>query len=192
MRFEIYSRVGRVEQIPEETSVTVGVFDGVHRGHQQLLSQMDGARLVVTLTAHPSFVLGRRESEYWLDDPEEHLSLLFEAGAKYVAVLPFTQEVARMTACETTRMLYSQLKMRNLLVGYDSRFGNKADDDFGRLPDLAAELGFTLQRGMPSDRRCRKDAWRTPPCCWGATTASTATCSTGAAWDTRWASLQPT
>ena len=149
MRFEIYSRVGRVEQIPEETSVTVGVFDGVHRGHQQLLSQMDGARLVVTLTAHPSFVLGRRESEYWLDDPEEHLRLLFEAGAKYVVVLPFTQEVARMTACETTRMLYSQLKMRNLLVGYDSRFGNKADDDFGRLPELAAELGFTLQRGMP-------------------------------------------
>lgn len=149
MMFEIYSRAGRVEHIPEETSVTVGVFDGVHLGHQQLLSQMEGARLVVTLTAHPSFVLGRRQNEYWLDDPEEHLRLLFEAGAKYVAVLPFTQEVAQMTACETARLLYDRLNMRKLLLGYDSRFGSKDHDDFDSLPQLAAGLGFTLQRGTP-------------------------------------------
>lgn len=149
MMFEIYSRAGRVEHIPEETSVTVGVFDGVHLGHQQLLSQMDGARLVVTLTAHPSFVLGRRQSEYWLDDPEEHLHLLFNAGAKYVAVLPFTAEVASMSACRMARLLYDQLNMRSLLLGYDSRFGSKQDDDFDRLPLLAAELGFSLDRGEP-------------------------------------------
>lgn len=153
--FQLYDIHGSIDTIVEETAVTVGVFDGVHRGHQQLLSQMLPAThyplptLVVTLTAHPSFVLGRRQSEYWLDDPEEHLRLLFEAGAKYVAVLPFTREVAQLSACEMARLLYEKLNMRSLLLGYDSRFGSKQNDDFDRLPQLATELDFTLQRGEP-------------------------------------------
>lgn len=149
MNIEIYNREGRVERVDGPTTVTVGVFDGVHRGHQQLLSQMDGTKLVVTLTAHPSFVLGRRKSEYWLDDPGEHLRLLFEAGANYVAVLPFTQEVAQMTAGEMVCWMYDELEMRSLLTGYDSRFGSKQHDDFYSLPMLALEMGFTLQRGAP-------------------------------------------
>ena len=147
--FQLYDINGPIQAIPEPTAVTVGVFDGVHRGHQALLAQMEGARTVVTLTAHPSFVLGRRESEYWLDDPQEHLRLLFEAGAKYVAVLPFTREVAQMTACEMARWMYERLQMRSLLLGYDSRFGSRNNDDFQRLPLLAAELGFGLRRGEP-------------------------------------------
>ncbi len=147
--FKLYDIHGSIRDIPESTAVTVGVFDGVHRGHQQLLSQMEGAPLVVTLTSHPSFVLGRRDSEYWLDDPDEHLRLLFEAGARYVAVLPFTAEVARLTACEMARRMYDGLRMRSLLLGYDSRFGSKQCDDFDRLPALASELGFTLLHGEP-------------------------------------------
>ena len=154
MNFQLYDIHGSIEAIHEETAVTVGVFDGVHRGHQQLLSQLSTfnfqlSTLAVTLTAHPSFVLGRRDSEYWLDDPDEHLRLLFEAGMKYVAVLPFTQEVAQLSACQMARLMYEQLNMRNLLLGYDSRFGSKSNDDFDRLPQLAAELGFSLQRGEP-------------------------------------------
>lgn len=147
--FQLYDINGPIQAIPEPTAVTVGVFDGVHLGHQALLAQMGGARLVVTLTAHPSFVLGRRESEYWLDDPQEHLRLLFEAGAKYVAVLPFTREVAGLSACQMARLLYDQLQMRSLLLGYDSRFGSKNNDDFDRLPHMASELGFTLKHGEP-------------------------------------------
>ena len=152
----LYSTQGPVETLAERITVTVGVFDGVHRGHQALIAQL-GVRslelgvspMVITLTSHPSFVLGRRESEYWLDDPDEHLQLLFEAGAKYVAVLPFTQEVAKLSACEMTRWMYNHLNMRSLLLGYDSRFGSKQNDDFDRLPQVAAELGIDLQRGEP-------------------------------------------
>lgn len=151
--FQLYDAHGPIEAIPEETAVTVGVFDGVHRGHQALFSQLDrrhpAGKTVVTLTAHPSFVLGRRDSEYWLDDPEEHLRLLFEAGMKYVAVLPFTRDVAALSACQMARLMYERLNMRSLLLGYDSRFGSKENDDFDRLPALADTLGFTLQRGEP-------------------------------------------
>lgn len=144
--FSLYDIHGPIDSIPEPTAVTVGVFDGVHRGHRELLKDVT---LVVTLTAHPSFVLGRRDSEYWLDDPDEHLRLLFEAGAKYVAVLPFSREVAQLSACQMARLLYDRLQMRSLLLGYDSRFGSKNNDDFDRLPQLASNLGFTLKRGEP-------------------------------------------
>ena len=111
MTFQLYDINGPIEAIHEETAVTVGVFDGVHLGHQHLLSQLTSfhpqlSTLAVTLTSHPSFVLGRRDSEYWLDDPEEHQKLLFEAGMKYVAVIPFTAEVARLSACEMATILY--------------------------------------------------------------------------------------
>ena len=152
--FQLYDIHGPLHAIPDPTAVTVGVFDGVHRGHQALISQLSTLHsplspLVVTLTSHPSFVLGRRQSEYWLDDPEEHLRLLFNAGAKYVAVLPFTAEVAQMSACAMARLLFEHLNMRALLLGYDSRFGSKQNDDFDRLPLLASELGFSLHRGEP-------------------------------------------
>lgn len=152
--FQLYDKHGLVDSVTEPTAVTIGVFDGVHHGHQALLSQLSTfnhqlSTLVVTLTAHPSFILGRRDSEYWLDDPEEHLQLLFEAGAKYVAVLPFTREVAQLSACEMAHLLHDNLNMRSLLLGYDSRFGSKHNDDFDRLPQLATELGFTLHRGEP-------------------------------------------
>lgn len=149
--FQLYDIHGPLHAIPDPTAVTVGVFDGVHRGHQALISQLSNLHtpLVVTLTSHPSFVLGRRQSEYWLDDPEEHLRLLFNAGAKYVAVLPFTAEVAQLSACAMARLLFEQLNMRALLLGYDSRFGSKQNDDFDRLPLLASELGFSLHRGEP-------------------------------------------
>ena len=152
--FQLYDIHGPLHAIPDPTAVTVGVFDGVHRGHQALISQLSSLHshlspLVVTLTSHPSFVLGRRKSEYWLDDPEEHLRLLFNAGAKYVAVLPFTAEVAQLSACAMARLLCDQLNMRALLLGYDSRFGSKQNDDFDRLPLLASELGFSLHRGEP-------------------------------------------
>lgn len=149
MKIELYNRQGPVEAVEGFTAVTVGVFDGVHRGHQALIAQLGDNGLVVTLTAHPSFVLGRKENEYWLDDPKEHLRLLFEAGAKYVAVLPFTREVAQLSACEMARWMHDEINMRNLLLGYDSRFGSKQNDDFGNLPMLAKELGFTLQKGEP-------------------------------------------
>lgn len=156
MHFYLYDSNGPIKAIPETTAVTVGVFDGVHRGHQALIAKLvvrskklEVAPMAITLTAHPSFVLGRRDNEYWLDDSEEHLRLLFQAGMKYVAVLPFTHEVASLTACQMAQTLYTELHMRALLLGYDSRFGSKSNDDFDRLPELASELGFELHRGEP-------------------------------------------
>lgn len=152
--FKLYTPHGPVAAIERPTAVTVGVFDGVHRGHRALIQKLSTfnlqlSTLVVTLTAHPSFVLGRRQSEYWLDDPEEHLQMLFDAGADYVAEMPFTRDVAQLSACQLARLMHECLGMQALLLGYDGRFGSKQNDDFGQLPQLAAELRFDLLHGEP-------------------------------------------
>lgn len=152
--FKLYTPHGPATATERPTAVTVGVFDGVHRGHQALIRQLSAfnprlSTLVVTLTAHPSFVLGRRPSEYWLDDPQEHLQMLFDAGADYVAEMPFSREVAQLSACQLARLMHERFGMQALLLGYDGRFGSKADDDFGQLPQLAAALGFGLLHGEP-------------------------------------------
>lgn len=154
MMFQLFDKQGPICTASSDTAVTIGVFDGVHRGHQELLARLASLNpqlspLAVTLTSHPSFVLGRHANEYWLDDPDEHLRLLFDAGIHYVAVLPFTREVASLTACHLASLMHQQLQMRALLLGYDSRFGSKQDDDFALLPQLAAERGFTIQHGTP-------------------------------------------
>ncbi len=160
--FSLYTHEGPLRRIKEDTAVTLGVFDGVHRGHRALLRQLEGgAPTAVTLTSHPSFVLGRRGSEDWLDEADEHIRLLLQAGVKYVAVMPFTEEVARMTACQLVRLMHDELRMQTLLLGYDGRFGCRtrpkglndtlegACDDFDRLPQLADELGIMLKHGTP-------------------------------------------
>ncbi|MCR5445962.1 MAG: riboflavin biosynthesis protein RibF [Bacteroidales bacterium] len=152
--FQLYDTNGPLNAVTEPTAVTVGVFDGVHCGHQHLLKQLSTfhsplSTLVVTLTTHPSFALGRRTSEYWLDDPDEHRNLLFNTGIRYVAEMPFTPEVARLSACQMAQLMYDQLHMRALLLGYDSRFGSKQNDDFERLPQMANELAFTYGHGDP-------------------------------------------
>lgn len=154
LELRLYGRKGVVEHVDGPTAVTVGVFDGVHCGHRLLLEQLrresDGLRRVaVTLTSHPSFVLGRRQSEYWLDDPDEHRHELLEAGVDFVAELPFTREVASLTATALVREMHERLQMRTLLVGYDGRFGNKENDDFDHIPALAHLLGIRLLQGKP-------------------------------------------
>ncbi|MBR1799241.1 MAG: riboflavin biosynthesis protein RibF [Bacteroidales bacterium] len=153
--FTIYSPSGKIEKIVEPTAVTIGVFDGVHLGHCQMMARLKDiasegmASLVVTLASHPAFILGRRSGEYWLDEPAEHLQLLFETGVDYVAVLPFTPEIAQETACQMASMLHKTFNMRALLLGYDSRFGNRSHDDFSQLPQLAEQLNFTIHHNTP-------------------------------------------
>lgn len=125
--------------------VTIGSFDGVHRGHQALLGKLrrladeqGGVPTVVTFGQHPRSVLGSGQVRL-LTTPTERNELLEEYGAEYVVELSFTPELAALTAEEFMRdFLIGQLGATALLLGYDHSFGS---DRHTTPPDHIEQLG---------------------------------------------------
>jgi riboflavin kinase / FMN adenylyltransferase len=135
--------------------VTLGVFDGVHKGHAMLLKclkdkavQLGGESVVVTFEPHPRLVLGgSSEPLFFLTSREEKITLLEGAGIQNLVILRFTKELSSLTACEfIENILYSRLGMKHLIVGFNHRFGAKGSGDFDDIVTCASRLGFTVEQ----------------------------------------------
>jgi len=115
-----------------DCAVTIGFFDGVHRGHRFLLQQLEKAAaandlspVAVTFDRHPRSVINSGSPLSLLTTQEEKLSLLSEAFHGEVHVLPFTRELSALTAREFMQsVLREKLNARLLLMGYNHRFGH--------------------------------------------------------------------
>ncbi|MBQ0165297.1 MAG: riboflavin biosynthesis protein RibF [Bacteroidaceae bacterium] len=134
------------------TAITIGTFDGVHRGHRFLLSQLGewarrkGLRtLALTFDRHPAGVVGRAEPPA-LCTVEEKRALLAEL-ADGVEVMPFTPALARLSAYGFMRLLKEERGAELLLLGYDHRFGHPQEGDDYRRD--ARSLGIELHRAEP-------------------------------------------
>lgn len=132
---------------------TVGMFDGVHKGHRHILKllrteaeQRGLEPCVVTFDTHPRIVLGKTGDDFrLLTTTEERIELLKESGIEHVEVLHFDKETASLSACDFLRsQLAGRLHAQALVLGYDNAFGNKQRDDFGQIGTLAQELGIDL------------------------------------------------
>ena len=134
---------------PEEGTVcTVGMFDGVHRGHQLILRRLQevaaerGLRpVVVTFDRHPRVVLGHIDNGFrLLTTNMERARLFAQHGMSHIGdveTVEFTPDVARMSACEFYETaLKGGLNVKVLLLGYDNMFGNKQRNDFDKLVEL--------------------------------------------------------
>ena len=138
---------------PAHRAVTVGMFDGVHLGHRHILATLrtTAAELglepvVVTFDRHPREVLSPDTGILRLTTNAERAALIHECGVEQIVELPFTRQLASLSACEFLReVLVGQLGARALVLGYDNMFGNKQRDDFASLPDEAARLGVDLR-----------------------------------------------
>jgi riboflavin kinase / FMN adenylyltransferase len=130
--------------------VTIGVFDGVHRGHQSLIalarSRADALSIplvAITFDPHPVAVVGRGEPPALLATLEHRVELLHAAGADEVDVLDFTPEVAAMDAQDFVHQaLVERLHVREVVVGQDFRFGHRAAGTFETLEHEGARHGF--------------------------------------------------
>ncbi len=136
--------------------VTIGTFDGVHLGHQQIISKITaGAHqaglpaVIVTFYPHPALVLRKREDPFYLTTPEERAVLLGELGADVVITIPFTPEVASLTAYEFMSRLKAHTGLSHLVVGYDFALGRGREGNAARLREIGAELGYTLEESGP-------------------------------------------
>ena len=134
------------------TAVTVGSFDGVHRGHQDVLRQLVmrsrklGVRsLLVTFDPHPLEVVNPAAAPRLLTVIEEKLEVLAESGLDYVAVLPFTAALASFSAERfVDEILLGRFRMHDLLMGYDHRFGHNRSGDVDTMRRLGQERGFDV------------------------------------------------
>lgn len=141
-----------IKIIPEkETVLTIGVFDGVHLGHQHLLNHLkDKAernnRLsgVVTFKSHPQTVVHPSSELVWLDDLENRIDLLQKLGIDIIIALDFTRELSQLGAREYIQLLKDYLKMRGLVIGPDFALGKDRQGNTEQLYVLGQEMGFSV------------------------------------------------
>lgn len=136
-----------------ETVLTVGTFDGMHRGHRDVVQRLvDRAltvglpSLLVTFDPHPLEVVNPAAAPPLLTVREEKIELLAETGLDYVAVVPFTRELADYSAEDfVERVLRGRFRMKELLIGYDHGFGRSRAGDVSVLKSLGKRDGFGVQ-----------------------------------------------
>lgn len=140
----------------QNTWLAIGVFDGVHRGHQHMLHLLTaGARaasapaVVLTFEPHPAVVLGKQADFKWLSPPDERSRLLEAQGVEHVIVQHFDQDFAALSAREFMEKLSRQLGIRHLFVGQDFALGRNRQGDVPYLAGLGAELGYSLHPVEP-------------------------------------------
>ena len=134
------------------TAVTVGSFDGVHRGHQDVLRQLVGRAhalgvhsLLLTFDPHPLEVVNPAAAPRLLTVGDEKLEVLAESGVDFVAILPFTSALAAYSAERfVDDILLGRFRMHDLLMGYDHRFGHNRAGDAATMQRLGRERGFDV------------------------------------------------
>jgi riboflavin kinase/FMN adenylyltransferase len=131
--------------------LAVGVFDGVHRGHQRIIHKLvggaraDGATsIVLTFDPHPAKVFGRGEIKL-LTLPDERAELFSEMGVDALITHPFNAEVANITAFGFMQRLKTHLGLVHLVLGYDSTLGKNREGNATRLTEIGSELGYTVE-----------------------------------------------
>lgn len=136
-------------------AVSIGFFDGVHRGHRFLLDRLseeaaarDLAPWALTFDAHPAAVVGRREPPKLLTSLSEKVDLLSQCGLAGCGLLHFTPKMAALTAEAFMReVLAGELGARLLVVGYDHRFGRPMPEDgFERYREIGDAIGIEVIR----------------------------------------------
>ena len=126
--------------------LTVGVYDGVHRGHQEILRRVTAgsSSVVLTFHPHPASVLGGHEIKC-LTTPDERADLLTAQGVDVVITEPFTRDLAAVSAYEFMSRLKRQLGLEHLFIGYDFALGKGREGNAARLSEIGRELGFTVE-----------------------------------------------
>ncbi len=131
--------------------VTIGTYDGVHRGHQAILIPMIQAAhaagspaVVVTFFPHPVVVLRGIEEPVYLTTPDERARLLGELGVDVVLTLTFDRALAALSAQEFMRTLSERMGLQQLWVGNDFALGRNRQGDIPTLQAIGKELGYTV------------------------------------------------
>ena len=167
----VYFGIDKLPETPIEPIATLGNLDGVHRGHQVILShlvqngeRMGAPTMVVTFAPHTRKVLKPNEDFRPLMTTFEKLRRLGEHGIDHVLVLPFAEGISEMTAAEfVEEILWEPLRVRTMFVGEDCAFGKDRVGDARYLTSEGRRLGFHVGQVDPlvvNGRRASSSAIR--------------------------------
>lgn len=145
-----------VDELPGDfgpCAITIGNFDGVHIGHQQILKRVAAIAhqhgwkaAALTFDPHPTKLVAPARAPHLLTTPEQRAGLMLHQGIDEVLILPFTPEIARLTPEEFVgEILSGKLKASTVLVGDNFRFGNRAAGDARTLQELGGKYGFSTE-----------------------------------------------
>jgi riboflavin kinase/FMN adenylyltransferase len=135
--------------------VTLGIFDGVHRGHRSLLDilvararEIDGESVIITFHPHPRLVLEKNnESLSFLSTMDEKIALLGKTNADHLIIIEFTPGFSKMSAFFfVEKILVNKIRTKHLIIGYDHHFGNHGEGNFTTVKANAVSMGFKVEQ----------------------------------------------
>ncbi len=150
---KVYASLSSFRRLPKAI-VTIGTFDGVHVGHQQIIRRLGeiatregGESVVLTFFPHPRMVLQAEDNPLQLISTlEERQELLAAAGVQHLIVQPFDREFSRISATEFVRdVLIRQIGLQTLVIGYDHHFGRNREGSFKDLEEMSLTYGYRLE-----------------------------------------------
>lgn len=143
----------------KNTVLTVGTFDGVHRGHQKLLNYLKSVAaesnlrpLLMTIDPHPQIVLKKENMPpvKLLSTIEERIALFRKFGLQNLLIIPFSYEFSRTSPEEFIKdYLYKKVGLQKILVGHDHLFGKDRKGDNNLLNELGKQLDFEVEKVAP-------------------------------------------
>jgi riboflavin kinase/FMN adenylyltransferase len=149
---KIYHNIPDNKNIFVNPVVTIGTFDGVHRGHRKILSTlMDtaakkaGDPVVVTFSSHPRKILNPELAVKIITSTEEKVNAIYNFGIPNIILLNFTRQRAQMPAIEFyNEILVGKLDAKCIVIGYDHAFGKNREGNYDFLTQLASRTGIEI------------------------------------------------
>jgi len=135
--------------------VTLGIFDGVHRGHRTLLDclvssarETKGESVVITFSPHPRLVLERnRINLSFLTTLDEKKALLENANVDHLIIIEFNNEFSKINACDFIKqVLVEKIGTKHLIIGYNHHFGRSGEGDFNTIKHCAESFDFRVEQ----------------------------------------------
>lgn len=136
----------------KKSVITIGTFDGVHIGHQKIISKLiedakqnDLDAIILTFFPHPRMVLQKDTSIKLINTLEEKAVLLKNLGVNHLVVKEFTEEFSKLSASEfVNEVLINKLNIDHIIIGYDHRFGKNRSADINDLKAFGDNYNFKV------------------------------------------------
>lgn len=149
----VFRGIESVQRKLKNPAITIGNFDGVHKGHQalfarvkQLAEELNGDSVVVTFDPHPLEVLFPQKAPSFITSHRHKLDLIASCGIDATIVIPFDHKFAQMSAREfVAALLVEKIGARAIVVGHDYRFGHGREGNIAFLKQLGEQYGFKVE-----------------------------------------------